>query len=202
MGRMKVTAKHCRRIGENLTGQEKFKRILAKRNYAPGIHGQRRMRRISEYGTQLKEKQKARYTYGLREKQFRKYYEKAVKADVNTTEELMRLLERRLDNVIYRMGLAATRAQARQVIGHQHIRVNGKRVDIPSYLVKAGDIITLREKSKDLAIMKTSLAANRDLPEWLDFDPKKVEGHVVQLPKEDDLKLGIDTRLIIEFYSK
>ena len=202
MGRMKVQAKHCRRIGENLTGQEKFKRILGKRNYAPGIHGQRRMRRISEYGTQLKEKQKARYTYGLREKQFHKYYEKAVKSQISTTEELMRLLERRLDNVVYRMGLSATRAQARQIIAHQHIRVNGKRVDIPSYSVKAGDIITVREKSKDLAIIKTSLAAKRDLPEWLDFDPKKVEGHVVQLPKEEDLNLGIDTRLIIEFYSR
>lgn len=203
MGKVKVLAKHCRRIGENITGQAKFRKILGKRGYAPGIHGpNQRFPRISEYGMQLKEKQKMRYTYGLRDRQLRKYFEKAVSTKGNTGDELLRFLERRLDNVIYRLGFAVTRAQARQMVNHGHVLVNGKKLNIPSYSVRIGDKVTLKEKSKSMETFKQNIAGKTEIPEWLDFDTKEVIGQVINLPQDNDLQVGIDTRLIIEYYSR
>lgn len=202
MGRVKVTARQVRRLGENLTGQEKFKRILAKRNYPPGLHGQKGHPRQSEFGIQLKEKQKMRYTYGLRDSQLLRYFKKALNTKGNTGDELLRLLERRLDNVVFRMGLATTRAQARQMVSHRHIRVNDRVVNIPSYSVKVGDKISVKEKSKDSTLVKQNTGREVDSPEWLDFDSKSLMGQIINLPAEKDLEVGFDTRLIIEFYSR
>lgn len=203
MGKLKVTAKHCRRLGENVTGKAKFDKILASRNYPPGVHGQKGRGRMSQYGMQLREKQKARLTYGIMEKQFAGYYKKAAASGVNTGEELLRLLERRLDNVVYRIGLASTRAQARQLVSHCHIRVNGKRLNVPSYLVKKGDVIEVREKSKTLPLIKDSLASrNGETPDWIDLDSDKLSAQIIHLPEASDLDLGIDSRLIVEYYSK
>jgi small subunit ribosomal protein S4 len=204
MGKFIVKAKHCRRLGENLTGQEKFRKILTKRNYPPGIHGQTGRIRISEYGEQLREKQRARYSYGLREKQLRKYFVQAQGTKTNTGEELVRLLERRLDNVIYRLGLSSTRAQARQLISHHHIKVNGRVMDVPSYSVRTGDKIELKDKSKELTLIKDGMGRHKSdsVPNWLVFEPKDFAAQVINLPQETDLDVGINTRLIIEYYSR
>lgn len=203
MGKFNVKAKHCRRIGENVTGKAKFDKILAARNYPPGVHGVKGRGRLSQYGIQLREKQKARLTYGLSEKQFFGYYKKAANAEANTGEELLRFLERRLDNVVYRLGFAATRAQARQLVNHCHIRVNGVRLNIPSYLVKKGDVIEVRERSKKLALIKDGLASrNNETVDWLDLDSAAFSAQVIQLPEKSDLDLSIDSRLIVEYYSK
>ncbi len=204
MGKFKVQAKHCRRLGENVTGKAKFDKILTTRNYPPGVHGQKGRGRMSQYGVQLREKQKARLTYGLMEKQFAGYYKKASTSSTNTGEELLRLLERRLDNVVYRVGLATTRAQARQLVSHCHIRVNGKRLNVPSYLVKKGDVIEVRDKSKNLSLIKDSVVSRGggETPNWIDFDADKLSAQIIHLPEASDLELGIDSRLIVEYYSK
>ena len=161
-------------------------------------------RKVSEYGLQLKEKQKAKFIYGVMEKQFRGYYDKAKKMQGVTGENLLKLLERRIDNVVFRLGLASTRRQARQVVRHGHILVNGKRLDIPSYRVKAGDVIAVAPKAKELLPIKEALISSESMavPGWLEVDIEKLQGTVLQLPTRDQIDLDIDAQLIVELYSK
>lgn len=163
-----------------------------------------RRRQESEYGMQLREKQKAKFIYGVLEKQFRSYYDKAMKLDGITGDNLMTILESRLDNVVFRLGFARTRKEARQTVRHGHITVNGKRLDIPSYQVKAGDVIAVASKAKDLLPIKESLLHSESMavPAWLEVDIEKLKGTVLQLPVRDQIDLDIDAQLIVELYSK
>ncbi|WP_276790889.1 30S ribosomal protein S4 [Fannyhessea vaginae] len=163
-----------------------------------------RRRQLSEYGTQLREKQKAKFIYGILEKQFRGYYTKAMKSEGITGDNLMSLLETRLDNVVFRLGFARTRKESRQTIRHGHITVNGKRVDIPSYQVKANDVIAVSSKAKDLLPIKESLIVSERMavPAWLEVDVEKLQGKVLQIPVRDQIDLDIDAQLIVELYSK
>lgn len=197
----------CRREGEKLflRGRRCFsdKCSFIKRGFPPGIHGRSRRRRISPYGFQLREKQKLKQTYGLFEGQFRRFFNLAVKQG-NPGENLIVLLERRLDNIVYRLGLASSRPQARQTVRHRHILVNGRVIDIPSYLVKVNDEISIREAMKK---NKTVLDAieERDpstLPEWLAFDQEKMLGKLVRLPKRDEIQVPVQEQQIVELYSK
>ena len=165
---------------------------------------QRRRRQESEYGQQLREKQKAKFIYGVLEKQFRGYYDKAKKVEGITGDNLMTILESRLDNVIFRLGFARTRKEARQTVRHGHITVNGKRVDIPSYRVKAGDVVAVAPKAKELLPIKESLISSEHMavPSWLEVDIEKLQGTVLQLPTRDQIDLDIDAQLIVELYSK
>ena len=164
----------------------------------------RRRRQESEYGAQLREKQKAKFIYGVLEKQFRGYYDKALKVEGITGDNLMSILESRLDNVVFRLGFARTRKEARQTVRHGHIQVNGKRVDIPSYQVKAGDVISVAPKYKDLLPIKEALIRTEHMavPSWLEVDIEKLRGTVLQLPPRDQIDLDIDAQLIVELYSK
>lgn len=164
----------------------------------------RRRRQESEYGAQLREKQKAKFIYGVLEKQFRGYYDKALKIEGITGDNLMSILESRLDNVVFRLGFARTRKEARQTVRHGHIQVNGKRVDIPSYQVKAGDVISVAPKYKDLLPIKEALIRTESVavPSWLEVDIEKLTGTVLQLPTRDQIDLEIDAQLIVELYSK
>ena len=166
--------------------------------------GGNKRKKVSEYGTQLKEKQKVKFVYGVLEKQFHRYYLKAANMKGITGENLLQLLELRLDNVIYRLGLAKTRRMARQIIVHGHILVNGKKVDIASYQVKVGDVITLRDKTRDIELFKTlrEQGASRTIPKWLELDAETLTGKVVALPQRDDIDLTIEEHLIVEFYSR
>ena len=161
-------------------------------------------RKVSEYGTQLKEKQKAKFIYGVLEKPFRNYYEKADKMKGMTGENLMIMLETRLDNVIFRMGFARTRRESRQIVGHKHVLVNGKRINIPSYLIKAGDVIEIREKSKVLQRYKdvAEVTAGRLVPEWLEADIEAWKGTIKHLPSREVIDVPVDEMLIVELYSK
>ncbi len=163
-----------------------------------------RRRQESEYGMQLREKQKAKFIYGVLEKQFRGYYDKAMKLDGITGDNLMALLETRLDNVVFRLGFARTRKEARQTVRHGHITVNGKRVDIPSYQVKAGDVVAVAPKAKDLLPIKESLLHSESMavPAWLEVDIEKLKGTILQIPTRDQIDLDIDAQLIVELYSK
>ena len=163
-----------------------------------------RRRQQSEYGQQLREKQKAKFIYGVLEKQFRGYYDKAMKLDGITGDNLMSILESRLDNVVFRLGFARTRKEARQTVRHGHITVNGKRVDIPSYRVKAGDVVAASSKAKDLLPIKEALISSESMavPGWLEVDIEKLRGTVLQLPTRDQIDLDIDAQLIVELYSK
>ena len=165
---------------------------------------QRRRRQESEYGQQLREKQKAKFIYGVLEKQFRGYYDKAKKVEGITGDNLMTILESRLDNVVYRLGFARTRREARQTVRHGHITVNGHRVDIPSYQVKAGDVVAVAPKYKDLLPIKEALISSEHVavPAWLEVDIEKLQGTVLQLPVRDQIDLDIDAQLIVELYSK
>ncbi|MGN0075576.1 MAG: 30S ribosomal protein S4 [Parafannyhessea sp.] len=165
---------------------------------------QRRRRQESEYGQQLREKQKAKFIYGVLEKQFRGYYDKAKKVEGITGDNLMTILESRLDNVVYRLGFARTRREARQTVRHGHITVNGHRVDIPSYQVKAGDVVAVAPKFKDLLPIKEALISSEHVavPAWLEVDIEKLQGTVLQLPVRDQIDLDIDAQLIVELYSK
>ncbi|SIO16686.1 MULTISPECIES: 30S ribosomal protein S4 [Salinivibrio] len=169
----------------------------------PGVHGQRRGR-LSDYGVQLREKQKVRRIYGVMEKQFRNYYKDAARIKGNTGENLLQLLEGRLDNVVYRMGFGATRAESRQLVSHKAILVNGKVVNVPSFKVSANDVISIREKAKNQARIKAALevAAQRELPTWIEVDSKKMEGTFKRLPERSDLSADINEHLIVELYSK
>lgn len=175
---------------------------LAKRAYGPGEHGQDRRRKLSNYGVQLQEKQKLRFMYGLSEKQMHKAFEMALKAKGVNGENLLRILESRLDNLVYRIGFATTRKGARQLVNHGHITVNGKKVDIPSYQVKPGDVIGLKESDKDMAIAKASLEALHNRVEFVTFDEKKMEGTYVRLPERSELNADIDEALVIEYYNR
>lgn len=164
----------------------------------------RRRRQESEYGMQLREKQKAKFIYGVLEKQFRSYYTMAIKAEGITGDNLMIFLERRLDNVVFRLGFARTRKEARQTVRHGHITVNGRRVDIPSYLIKPGDVVAVAEKHKDLLPIKEALISSEHVavPAWLEVDIEKLKATVLQLPTRDQIDLDIDAQLIVELYSK
>ena len=189
-----------RRLGVSLSGTGKE---LARRPYAPGDHGNDRRGSLSEYGTQLREKQKLRFMYGLAERQFRNLFKRAGKIKEGTHgTNFMVLLERRLDNMVYRLGLATTRRQARQLVNHGHITVDGKRVDIPSYEVAVGQVIGVREKSKDLDIIKNAVDAVVARPSYVEFDADKLEGKLVRMPAREDMNADIDESLIVEFYNK
>lgn len=164
----------------------------------------RQRRQESEYGRQLREKQKAKFIYGVLEKQFRSYYDKALKFEGITGDNLMTILETRLDNVVFRLGFARTRKEARQTVRHGHIAVNGKRVDIPSYRVKSGDVVAVAAKYKDLLPIKEALISSEHMavPAWLEVDIEKLQGTVLQLPSRDQIDLDIDAQLIVELYSK
>ena len=164
----------------------------------------RRSRKLSEYGTQLREKQKAKFIYGVLEKPFRNYYDKADRMKGMTGENLMTMLESRLDNVVFRMGFARTRREARQVVGHKHVTVNGNIVNVPSYLVKAGDVIEIKEKSKNIQRFKdiAEVAGGRLTPDWVDVDKEALKGTVSQLPKREQIDVPVNEMLIVELYSK
>ena len=197
----------CRREGTKLflKGDRCFtdKCAVARRAYAPGQHGQGR-RKLSEYGTQLREKQKVRRAYGILEGQFAHYFELANKMTGVTGENLLSLVERRLDNVVYRLGMAVSRPEARQLVSHAHFLVNGKKVNIPSYLVKIGDVITVCETSRSSAKFDAVLASteSRIVPKWLDMNKDTLEGKVVAFAEREDIDLPIEEHLIVEYYSK
>lgn len=192
--------KVSRRLGISLSGTGKE---LARRPYAPGQHGQNNRRKLSEYGLQLREKQKLRMTYGVSERQFANLFRKAGKIrEGKHGDNFMILLERRLDNVVYRLGLATTRRQARQLVNHGHITVDGKRVDIPSYEVTPGQVISLRERSKDLTVVKEALEAVVGRAPFVSFDENTMSGSLVRLPERDELDANIDESLVVEYYNK
>ena len=195
----------CRREGQKLflKGTRCFtdKCSIARRNYAPGQHGQKRAK-LSEYGTQLREKQKTKSYYGVGEKQFRGYFEMASNKKGVTGENLLQILESRLDNVVYRLGFGTSRAQARQFVNHGQFEVNGQKVDIPSYLVKAGDVITVRENKKDNVTIKANVENARPVPAWLELNNETLSGKVVRLASREDIDLPIEEHLIVELYSK
>lgn len=197
-------AKLCRRFGENIFGNPKYDRILEKRNFPPGQHGQSFRRKLSDYGVHLLEKQKLRHTYCLLERQFRNYFKKADKMKGITGENLFKLLEMRLDNVVYRLGIAVNRMQARQFVTHCHIKVNGKKVNIPSFLCKPGDVIEVKEQSKSKSIFVDNVGGLADSCafDWLSFDPNQMKGQVIAVPTRDQIPVHIDDRLIVEYYSK
>jgi small subunit ribosomal protein S4 len=193
--------RQSRRFGEPLT--KKAEKYLAKRNYRPGQHGQN-PQRVSEFGMQLREKQKAKVIYGLMERQFRRYYEIASKKVGATGDALMQLLEFRLDNMVYRLGFAQTRPQARQLVGHGFIEVNGKKVNIPSYQVRVGDVIAIRPSKQESQYVKTmaqGLAAVKTV-EWLALEPKNFSGKVLSKPTRQQLTTTLNTQLIVEYYSR
>ncbi len=198
----------CRREGEKLflKGEKCFtsKCPFERRRYPPGVHGPTRRVKHSIYSLQLREKQKVKRIYGVLEKQFRNYYEKARRMGGNVGENLLSLLERRLDNVVYHLGFAKSRAQARQLVTHGHVIVNGHKVDIPSYLVRPGDEITLKEKSKNIPFVKEALEDTNpeQIPTWLSLDKDKFLGKVLRYPVRSDITHPITERLIIELYSK
>lgn len=192
--------KIARRFGEPIFGEDK---VLAKRNYPPGQHGNNKRRKLSEYGTQLKEKQKAKYTYGVLEKQFRNLFNKAAHKEGITGELLLQMLECRLDNVVYRLGIARTRAAARQLVLHRHITVNGAVVNIASYAVKPGEVVAVREKSKSLEVIEDSLAGfNHSKYPWIEWEESVKGGKMLHLPQREDIPENIKEQLIVELYSK
>ena len=197
----------CRREGQKLflKGSRCYsdKCSITRRNYAPGQNGQKKSK-ISEYGTQLREKQKTKSFYGVGEKQFRRYFDMASNSKGKTGEVLLQILESRLDNVVYRLGFASSRAQARMLVTHGAFEVNGHKVDIPSYLVKAGDVIAVREIRKDNGAIKIAVEENgsRPVPAWLEKDQEKLSGKVVTLATREDIDLPVEEHLIVELYSK
>lgn len=192
-------AKKARRFGEPIYGPSK---ALTKKAYPPGQHGRGRRRKPSEYSFQLMEKQKAKYTYGVLEKQFRNLFEKASRKGGITGEVLLQLLETRLDNTVFRLGIARTRRAARQFVLHKHITVNGSVVNIPSYALKIGDVIAVREKSKSLEAITDSLSGQGKRLPWLEWDEIDKSGKVISYPERDDIPEKIEEQLIVELYSK
>ena len=197
----------CRREGQKLflKGSRCYsdKCSVTRRNYAPGDHGQKRAK-LSEYGTQLREKQKTKAFYGVGEKQFRKYFEMAENKKGITGEQLLQILESRIDNVVYRAGFGASRAQARQLVNHGHFEVNGKKVDIASYLVKPGDVIAVRENKKDNKTIKENVEANhlKPVPDWIEKDDEKLQAKIVRLATREEVDIPVEEHLIVELYSK
>lgn len=193
-------SKVARRFREPIFGRDK---ALEKKNYGPGIHGNsRRKPKQSEYAIQLAEKQKAKYTYGLLERQFRNVFTKAASKKGITGENLLKFLEARLDNTVYRLGIAPTRRGARQLVSHRHVTVNGNVVNIPSYTLKPGDVIAVREKSKSLEVITDSISNVRKRFTWLDWDANNLSGTFLTLPERDDIPENIKEQLIVELYSK
>jgi small subunit ribosomal protein S4 len=193
-------SKIARKFREPIFGPDK---ALERKNYPPGQHGLAKKRsKISEYGVQLMEKQKVKYIYGLLERQFKNLFVKASHLPGITGDNLLKLLESRLDNVVYRMGLAPTRAAARQLVSHKHITVNGKVVNIPSYLLKPGDIVGVREKSKSLEVIVNSLAAHSSNYPWISFDRQSMTGTFIHRPERNQIPENIKEQLIVELYSK
>ena len=192
--------KIARKFGEAIFGPDK---VLSKKNYPPGQHGNTRKRKTSEYGTQLREKQKAKYTYGVLEKQFRNLFERASRSKGITGQVLLQLLESRLDNIVFRLGIAPTRAAARQLVSHRHIVVDGKVVNIPSYTVKPGQLVGVREKSKSLEVIASALAGfNHSKYPWMEWDQASMCGKLLHLPERADIPENIKEQLIVELYSK
>ena len=190
----------ARRFGEAIFGPDK---VLDKRNYAPGQHGVNRRKKMSEYGTQLAEKQKAKYTYGVLERQFRLLFAQASRIKGITGEILLQLLESRLDNIVYRLGIAPTRAAARQLVSHRHITVDGKVVNIPSYEVKPGQVVAVREKAKSLEVIAASLDGfNHSKYSWLEWNEAEMAGKYLNIPQREDIPENIKEQLIVELYSK
>ena len=194
-------SKIARKFGEPIFGADKF---LEKKNYPPGQHGlNRKRKKVSEYGTQLSEKQKAKMTYGLLERQLHMTFEEAARMGGITGENLLKLLECRLDNVVYRLGIAPTRAAARQLVSHRHITVNGEVVNIPSYSLKVGDVVGVREKSKSLEVITESLAGRQvNRYAWLEWNAQTMTGKFLQRPEREDIPENIKEQLIVELYSK
>ncbi len=194
------TAKVARRFREPIFGPEK---ALERKNYPPGIHGPSKRRgKQSEYSVQLTEKQKAKYTYGILERQFRNLFEKASRMKGITGQNLLQLCESRLDNTVYRLGVSNTRRGARQLVSHNHITVNGKVVNIPSYLLQVGDVVAVRERSKSLEAISTSLAASGSRHDWLDWNRNEMKGTVLAVPTLEQIPENIKVQLIVELYSK
>ena len=195
----------CRREGTKLflKGERctSKKCALDRRAGVPGVHPTTR-KKASEYAIQLREKQKVKRAYGILEKQMRAYYEEAERVSGVTGETMLSLIERRLDNVVYRMGIGASRAEARQIVNHGHVCVNGRKVDIPSYQVKAGDTISIKENKRNIEMFKALKEVKVVLPKWLEFDATKLEGKILDLPKRDDIDLNIEEHLIVEHYSR
>ncbi len=192
--------KIARKFGESIYGPDKY---FERKNYPPGQHGNSRRRKTSEYGVQLKEKQKAKYTYGLLEKQFRNLFKKATSKKGITGEVLLGLLESRLDNVVYRMGIAPTRAAARQLVLHRHITVDGQIVNIPSYTLRPDQLIGVREKSKSLEVISTSLNnSSVQKYSWLEWDDNAMQGKFINVPERSEIPENIKEQLIVELYSK
>ena len=191
--------KQARRVGFSIgeNGKE-----LSRRPYGPGQHGQDRKGKLSDYGTQLKEKQKVRFMYGVNERQFRKTFDEAAKISGIHGTNFLRLLESRLDNLVYRIGFASTRRAARQLVNHGHVTVNGKKVDIPSYRVKVGDVIAIKEADKNLKVVAESLAKVTKRVEFINYDENKMEATYVRLPERNELNADINEALIVEFYNK
>lgn len=193
-------SKIARKFGEPIFGPDK---VLSKKNYPPGQHGNTRRRKTSEYGVQLREKQKAKYTYGVLEKQFRITYEKAQRNPGVTGVILLQLLECRLDNVVYRLGLSSTRAGARQLVSHKHITVDGKVVNIPSYQVKPGQVIAVREKNKSMEVIVEALSGfNHSKYPWIEWNESIMGGTFLHIPEREDIPENIKEQLIVELYSK
>ena len=192
--------KIARKFGEAIFGPDK---VLSKKNYPPGQHGLNRRRKTSEYGLQLKEKQKAKYTYGVLERQFRNLFEKAARTKGITGEVLLQMLECRLDNFVYRLGMAPSRPAARQLVLHKHVTVNGKVVNIPSFNVTPGDVVAVREKSKSLEVIADSLAGfNHSKYAWIEWDESIKGGKLLNVPAREDIPENINVQLIVELYSK
>ena len=191
--------KQARRVGFSITETGKE---LAKRPYGPGQHGKDRKGKLSDYGTQLKEKQKVRFMYGLNERQFRKTFDEAAKLQGIHGTNFLRLLESRLDNLVYRAGFASTRRGARQLVNHGHVTVNGKKVDIPSYRVKVGDVISLKEDDKNLKVVEEALSKISKRVDFITYDENKKEATFVRLPERNELNADINEALIVEFYNK
>ena len=192
--------KIARKFKDPIYGPDKY---FEKKNYAPGMHGNsRRRKKLSEYGVQLQEKQKAKYTYGILEKQFKNVFRKASRKSDVTGTVLLQLIESRLDNVVFRLGIAPTRSAARQLVSHRHIMVNGSLVNVPSYELKVGDIVSVREKSKSLEVIQESVAARRNTYPWLEWDSTLLLGKFATLPSREDIPENIKEQLIVELYSK
>ena len=192
-------SKISRRFGEPIYGPDK---VLERRPNRPGQHGAKRTRKLSEYGEQLREKQKARYIYGMMEKQFRLFFERARAQKGITGENLLRLCETRLDNVVYRMGIAPTRAAARQLVSHRHVTVNGKICNIPSYIVRVGETIGLTEKTQKMVAVESSLEHSKVSVAWLQFDRTTMTGSLSSLPTREEIPENIDVQAIVELYSR
>ncbi|WP_029903291.1 30S ribosomal protein S4 [Prevotella sp. 10(H)] len=193
-------SKIARKFGEPIFGPDK---VLSKKNYPPGQHGNGRKKKSSEYGIQLREKQKAKYTYGVLERQFRNMFDKALSSRGITGEVLLQMLESRLDNVVFRLGIAPTRAAARQLVSHRHITVDGKVVNIPSYSIKPGQLIGVREKSKSLEVVSEALSGfNHSKYPWIEWDASSMTGKYLHIPERADIPENIKEQLIVELYSK